>query len=145
MRKSLLRAVGALNTWIYRRSSGRIMGRFASGAPVVLLTTTGRRSGRSRTVPLLYLQDGGDCIVVASQGGAPQHPGWFINLQANPAAAIELGAHRVPVVAHTLSEADRATIWPRMVALYRPYETYQQRTSRRIPLVRLTPSDGAGM
>lgn len=139
MRKALMHAISALNTWIYRKSRGRIMGRLPSGAPVCLLTTTGRRTSQPRTVPLLYLQDGNDYVVVASQGGAPQHPGWFLNLEANPRAEVELGTRRLRVTARRVGEDERALLWPRMVAIYPPYETYQQRTSRRIPLVRLSP------
>lgn len=139
MRKTLLRVVGALNTLVYRWSKGRLLGRFPSGAPVCLLTTIGRHSGRPRTVPLLYLQDGADCVVVASQGGAPQHPAWYLNLLANPAGELERGAERIPVTAQMVDEEQRAALWPRLVAIYPPYETYQRRTTRRIPLVRLKP------
>lgn len=143
MRTTLLHAMGALNAWIYRRSGGRLLGRFPSGAPVCLLTTTGRRSGRSRTVPLLYLKDGTDYVVVASQAGAPQHPAWFLNLETNPAAELEFGARRLPVTGRRVSEEERARLWPRLVAIYRPYESYQHRTARRIPVVRLTPAPGS--
>ena len=143
MRRILMRVMGAMNAWVYRRSNGRLMGRFPSGAPVCLLTTTGRRSGRPRTVPLLFLQDGADCIVVASQGGAPQHPSWFLNLQTDPRAEIQSGARRVQVAAQPVADEERALLWPRMVALYPAYEAYQQRTTRRIPLVRLTPTAAA--
>ncbi|HUB15018.1 MAG TPA: nitroreductase family deazaflavin-dependent oxidoreductase [Acetobacteraceae bacterium] len=139
MRKTLLRVMGGLNTWIYRSSKGRLLGRFPSGAPVCLLTTIGRRSGQPRTVPLLYLQDGADYVVVASQGGAPEHPGWFHNLQVQPRAEIELGTRRLAVIAQQVSEAERNALWPRLVAIYPPYETYQRRTTRRIPVLRLTP------
>lgn len=139
MNKHVLHAISALNAWIYRISGGRLLGRFPSGAPVCLLTTTGRRSGERRTVPLLYLKDADDYIVVASQGGAPQHPGWFLNLQAKPEGEVQVGQRRVRVASQVLEEQERAQYWPRLVAIYAPYEAYQQRTTRRIPLVRLTP------
>ena len=139
MNKRLLHAISAFNRWIYRASDGRLLGRFASGAPVCLLTTTGRRSGKQRTVPLLYLRDGEDYIVVASQGGAPQHPGWFVNLQAKPDGEVQVGKHRVRVTSEVLDAAQRAQYWPRLLAIYPPYETYQQRTTRQIPLLRLKP------
>lgn len=139
MRKSVMRAASALNTWVYRLSGGRLMGRMF-GAPVGLLTTTGRTSGRARTVPLLYLADGGDVIVVASQGGAPRHPGWFLNLEAHPKAMLQIGRRRIPVTAQRLAPAERDRLWPALVALYQPYEEYQRRTTRLIPLVRLTPT-----
>jgi deazaflavin-dependent oxidoreductase (nitroreductase family) len=139
MRKSLLRTIGALNVWVYRLSNGRVMGRFPGGAPVCLLTTRGRKSGRPRSVPLLFLADGDDLVVVASQGGAPRHPGWYFNLSANPLAEVQIGGRRFAVATHTVDEADKAALWPRLVALYPPYETYRRRTARSIPVVRLHP------
>ena len=138
MRKFLMRAASALNVWVYRRSRGKWMGRFPSGAPVLLLTTTGRKSGRPRTVPLLYLKDGSDFVLVASQGGAPQHPGWYLNLEADPKAEVEIGAEHFPVMARRVSEDEKAALWPRVVAIYAPYEQYQRRTTRPIPVVRLS-------
>lgn len=139
LRKFAMNGVGALNTWIYRRSGGKWMGRFPSGAPVCLLTTSGRKSGQSRTVPLLYLKDGDDLVIVASQGGAPQHPGWYFNLQANPRATVEIGTDRFPVSGRRVSEEEKAALWPRLVAIYAPYDAYQKRTTRPIPVVRLSP------
>jgi deazaflavin-dependent oxidoreductase (nitroreductase family) len=139
MQTAALRAIGALNTWVYRMSGGKIMGRMPTGAPICLLTTMGRKSGQRRTVPLLYLADGDDFIVVGSQGGAPRHPAWFLNLETNPHGEVELGRRRVPVTARRLSEAERDQVWPRLVAIYPPYEDYRRRTTRSIPVVRLSP------
>jgi deazaflavin-dependent oxidoreductase (nitroreductase family) len=139
MRKILLRTMSALNTWVYRMSGGKWLGRFPSGAPVCLLVTKGRKSGQQRTVPLLYLADGNDLVVVASQGGAPQHPGWSFNLVANPIAEVEVGRRRFPVTARAVSETEKAALWPRLVAIYPPYDAYQRRTTRSIPVVRLAP------
>ena len=139
LRKSLMRSVGALNVWVYRLSAGRLMGRFPSGAPVLLLTSKGRKSGQRRTVPLLYLADGSDFVVVASQGGAPQHPAWYLNFEADPNGEVELGHRRISVLARRISEEERDRLWPRLVAIYPPYEQYQQRTTRRIPVLRLSP------
>lgn len=138
VRKLAMRALGAANVWIYRRSRGKIMGRFPGGAPVCLLTTRGRKSGNPRTVPLLYLQDGADWVVVASQGGAPQHPGWYLNLEARPTAELEIGERRFAVQARRVGEEEKAALWPRLVAIYPPYEQYQRRTTRSIPVVRLS-------
>ncbi len=138
LRKPLLRTMSALNTWIYRRSGGKLMGCFPSGAPVCLLTTRGRKSGQNRTVPLLYLKDGDDWVMVASQGGAPQHPGWYLNLEADPNAEMEIGAERFAVHARRVGDEEKAKLWPRLVAIYPPYDKYQRRTSRSIPVVRLT-------
>ena len=78
MKKSIMRVASTLNVRVYRLSGGKWLGRFPSGAPVCLLTTKGRKSGLPRTVPLLYLKEGNDLLVVASQGGAPQHPAWYL-------------------------------------------------------------------
>ncbi len=139
MRKPLMRAFSQLNVWVYRLSGGRWLGRFPSGAPVCLLTTAGRKSGQQRSVPLLYLRDGNDLVVVASQGGAPQHPGWYFNLQANSKAEVEIGRSRFAVIARPVAEDERAALWPRLVAIYPPYDDYQRRTTRRIPVMRLSP------
>jgi deazaflavin-dependent oxidoreductase (nitroreductase family) len=140
MRKILMRTMSALNTWVYRASGGKWMSRFPSGAPVCLLVTKGRKSGQERTVPLLYLADGDDLVVVASQGGAPQHPGWYFNLVADPQAAVEVGRRRFAVTARVVVEAEKAVLWPRLVAIYPPYAAYQRRTTRSIPVVRLSPT-----
>jgi deazaflavin-dependent oxidoreductase (nitroreductase family) len=139
MRKFMMRTVSALNTWVYRVSGGRWMGRFPSGAPVCLLTTQGRKSGQRRTVPLLFLADGDDLVIVASQGGAPQHPGWYFNLVADSAAEVQIGRRRFAAAARVVNEQEKAALWPRLVTIYPPYEAYQQRTTRPIPVVRLTP------
>jgi deazaflavin-dependent oxidoreductase (nitroreductase family) len=138
LRKQMMRSASALNVWVYRLSRGKFMGRFPSGAPVLLLTTTGRKSRQRRTAPLLYLKDGNDFVIVASQGGAPQHPGWFLNLEADPKAEVEIGAERFPVTARRVTEDEKAALWPRLVAIYAPYDQYQRRTTRPIPVVRLT-------
>jgi F420H(2)-dependent quinone reductase len=140
MNRLLLRTGSTLNTWIYQVSGGRWLGRFPSGAPVCLLTTQGRKSGQRRTVPLLYLADGDDLVVVASQGGAPQHPGWYFNLVADPTAEVQIGRRRFPVTAHTVSAEEKALLWLRLVAIYPPYEAYQRRTTRSIPVMRLSPA-----
>jgi deazaflavin-dependent oxidoreductase (nitroreductase family) len=138
LRKLMMRGASALNVWVYRLSRGKWLGRFPSGAPVLLLTTTGRKSRQRRTVPLLYLKDANDFVIVASQGGAPQHPGWYLNLEADPKADVEIGAERFPVTAQRVSEDEKAALWPRLVAIYAPYEQYQRRTTRPIPVVRLS-------
>ena len=140
MNKLLMRTASALNTWIYQVSGGRWLGRFPSGAPVCLLTTKGRKSGQRRTVPLLFLADGDDLVVVASQGGAPVDPGWYFNLVADPTAEAQVGRRRFAVAARTVGAEEKATLWPRLVAIYPPYEVYQHRTTRSIPVVRLSPA-----
>lgn len=139
MRSAVLRAIGTANACVYRLSGGRVLGRFPGGAPVCLLSTTGRKSGTRRTVPLLYLADGDDFVVVASQGGAPRHPGWYFNLVAAPVAQVQIGRRKIAVTARRLTGTEKTALWPRLLALYPPYAAYQQRTDRDIPVVRLTP------
>jgi deazaflavin-dependent oxidoreductase (nitroreductase family) len=124
---------------LYRASGGRLGGRIRSGAPVLLLTTTGRKSGKRRTTPLLYLEDAGNYVVIASVGGAPRHPAWYLNLLANPMATIEVGRRKLAVTARTATPEERARLWRLAVQMYPGYDDYQARTSREIPVVILAP------
>jgi len=135
----LIKVMSALNTWVYRATGGRIGGRFLRGAPVMLLTTVGRKSGRRLTVPLLYLRDDERVLCVASKGGMDQHPLWYHNLVANPEVEIQIGSDVQPMRAHTAAEAERAAYWPRLVEMYPDYADYQARTERIIPVIVLTP------
>jgi deazaflavin-dependent oxidoreductase (nitroreductase family) len=134
-----IRAMSALNVWAYRLSGGRLGGRFPGGAPVCLLTTTGRRSGRPRTAPLLYLEDGDRVALVASKGGMSRHPTWYLNCVANPEVGLEIGRERRRMRARTASAAEKTELWPRLVEMYPSYATYQTRTDRDIPVVVLEP------
>jgi len=122
----------------YRASGGLIGSRFGK-IPMLLLSTTGRKSGRPWTTPLSYLRDGADLVVVASFGGSPTHPAWYLNLQAQPEALVQVGPRRMRVIAETATGSDRARLWPKVVEMYSGYEGYQKRTSREIPLVLLRP------
>jgi deazaflavin-dependent oxidoreductase (nitroreductase family) len=130
------------NVWAYRLSGGWLGGRFLGGAPVLLLTTVGRRSGRPRTAPLLYLSEGDDLVVVASKGGMSHHPLWYKNLEANPRVEVEIGNQRRTMVARRASATEKTALWPRLVAMYRDYDAYQARTERDIPVVILSPTAG---
>jgi deazaflavin-dependent oxidoreductase (nitroreductase family) len=126
-----------LNATIYRASKGRVWGRM-SGAPVLLLHTVGRKSGRSRTTPLLYLRDGERYIVVASNGGAPTHPAWLPNLKSEPETTIQVGGDVIAVTAAEVSAQERAELWPRLDAMYSGYADYRGKTDREIPIIALT-------
>jgi len=128
-----------VNTWLYRLSGGRIAGRFPSGAPVLLLTTIGRKSGQPRTAPLLYLADGDQYVIVASKGGMSHHPLWFKNLQANPRVEVEVGRQKLAMTARQASAEEKAALWGRLVAMYASFAEYQARTERDIPVILLTP------
>lgn len=128
------------NIVAYRLSRGRVAGRVPPhGAPICLLTSTGRRSSRPRTVPLLYLHDGDDLVVVASHGGMGSDPAWYLNLLADPVAEVQFGSATRRVRARVATEVERRRLWPSLTAVYPLFDAYQQRTSRRIPLVILSP------
>jgi deazaflavin-dependent oxidoreductase (nitroreductase family) len=130
-----------VNVVAYRLSDGRVGGAVPGGAPIGLVTTTGRRSGRPRTVPLLCLPDGDDGLVlVASRGGMSTNPAWYGNLRADPRVTVELGGRRREMVARDASPDERERLWPALTAVYRHFDAYQRRTDRRIPLVILRPA-----
>ncbi len=101
----------------------------------LLLTTTGRKSGRTLTLPLIFGRSGPDYVVAASKGGAPNHPSWYFNLEANPEVRVQVKADKFAARAHTASAEERARLWPKMVEIYAPYADYQQKTQRQIPVV----------
>jgi deazaflavin-dependent oxidoreductase (nitroreductase family) len=107
--------------------------------PVLLLTAKGRRTGRPRTVPLTYIEDNGDLVLVASCGGSPTDPAWFLNLDANPAVEVQIGRERRPMRARRATPEERDRLWPRVVETYDGYARYQAKTRRQIPLAILSP------
>ena len=129
---------GALHRFLYRASGGRIGGELW-GLRVVLLTTTGRRTGKRRTVPLCSLRDGDDVVVIGSYGGLDRPPAWSLNLQADPRAELENGRERRQVVARTAGPGERARLWAAVTAKAPGYLEYERRTSREIPVIVLRP------
>ena len=129
-----------LHVWLYRISGGRIGGRMFN-APIVLLTTTGHKSGQQRTIPLLYL-DAGDSTyaIVGSFAGSDKPPAWAVNLLKTPKAQIQIGANVITVDASVAPAGRKADLWPKLVAMYPDYQVYQDRTSRDIPVFLLTPA-----
>jgi deazaflavin-dependent oxidoreductase (nitroreductase family) len=123
----------------YRDTDGRV-GYIWNGVPTLLLTMTGRRSGRELTSALIFGRDGDDYLVVASKGGAPNHPLWYLNLQANPQAKIQVKGEELAVAARTASADQKPRLWKIMTDLWPNYDAYQSRTSRDIPLVVLSPT-----
>jgi deazaflavin-dependent oxidoreductase (nitroreductase family) len=134
------RTFSAANRVLYRLSGGKVGGTM-KGAPILLLTTKGRKSGKPRTMPLLYLRDDGRLVVVASSGGSPGHPAWFLNLRDDPSVEVEIGRNRERRRARVATAEERAPLWPRVVELYQGYDSYQRKTTREIPLVILEPAD----
>jgi F420H(2)-dependent quinone reductase len=133
------RWVTRLHAWVYRRSRGRLLGRMG-GQPVLLLQTSGRRSGRPRTTPVQYLADGDAFVVVASNGGAARPPAWYLNLRANPHARIEVGPRSVEVRAQEAAGQERAALWQRLTAANRYLERAARKAGRDLPLMALIPS-----
>jgi deazaflavin-dependent oxidoreductase (nitroreductase family) len=123
----------------YRESGGEV-GYLWNGAPSLLLTVTGRRTGRELTSPLIFGRDGDDYLVVASMGGAPKHPFWYLNLQANPQAVIQVKSDVLPVTARTASADEKPRLWKIVTDVWPNYDVYQSRTERDIPVVVLSPS-----
>src|SRR5665213_664643 len=103
--------------------------------PTLLLTTTGRKSGNALTLPLIFGRSGSSFVVVASKGGAPAHPAWYLNLQANPEVHVQVKGEKFTARAHTADGTERAALWSKMVEIYGPYEQYQTKTDRQIPVV----------
>jgi deazaflavin-dependent oxidoreductase (nitroreductase family) len=123
---------------LHQRSGGRLVRTFRGG-DVVLLTHTGRRSGQSFTTPVLYVRDGEDLVVAASNGGIDAEPQWWLNLQADPRGTVDVHGRRTDVVASQVAEADRQRLWDALMAKCPTYDDYQAGVSRRISLVRLSP------
>jgi deazaflavin-dependent oxidoreductase (nitroreductase family) len=107
--------------------------------PVLVLTTTGRRSGKRRVTPLTFFREGDDLLVIASNGGADRPPDWFLNLRQNPRAVIEIGADEIAVTARTASGEERERLWSTITGTVGLYAKYQDRTTREIPIVVLRP------
>lgn len=135
--RPVLKAFSGAHALAFRLSRGR-----ASNPkwPMLVLTVTGRKSGKARDVPLVYLADGDRYAVAAAYGGSDVNPAWWVNLQANPDATALVNNVRVPVRAAEASTEQRAELWPRLVEMYPYFAEYQQRTSRQIPVVILTPT-----
>ena len=125
---------GAEHVRVYRETGGE-RGYHWRGTTILLLTTTGRSSGEERTTPLIHRTDGDRWIIVASKGGAPDHPGWFRNLQAHPEATIQVRDEVVPVRATVADGAERQRLWSLMAEVWPAYDDYQAKTDREIPIV----------
>ena len=140
MFKFMLKVGMSVSVFLYRLTGGGIGGRMQS-MPVLLLTTTGRKSGKKRTVPLGFLRDGSSYVIIASFGGQPRNPGWFFNLQSHPEATIEVKKRQMQVKAETANPEKRGELWTRLVEVAPGYAKYEKRTTREIPIVILHPAD----
>jgi F420H(2)-dependent quinone reductase len=134
----LFQVGAAIHVWLYRMSDGKRFNQIPNAGPVLLLTTTGRKSRKERTRPVAYLPDGDDLIVIGSAGGADVHPGWAVNLRHNPDAKVELPGEKRTVRARWTKGAERERLWNDVKSKYPVFAGYETKTSRQIPLIRLS-------
>jgi len=139
-RNEIVRRTSKDHLWQYLESNGE-EGYVFRGAPILVLTTTGWKSGEQRSVPLMFGRDGDNYLLVASLGGAQEHPFWYRNLQADPEVEIQDKDVKLRARARTASAEERPRLWAHMNEVYPTYAEYQQRTSREIPVVVLEPHD----
>ena len=143
--RRIIKLMATVNVALYKMTGGRVGGTWRIGAgwkdpvPICLIEHRGRRTGKLRTTPLVYLRDGDRVVVVASQAGRHQHPLWFRNLEADPEVTVQIKRDRLPMRARTASTRERAELWPRLVDLYSDYDSYQSWTDREIPVVIIEP------
>jgi deazaflavin-dependent oxidoreductase (nitroreductase family) len=143
---TIIKLMSTLHSWVYARTGGRVGKNWRIGAglrkavPVCLLTTTGAKSGRPRTVPLCFLKDDRDIVLVASQGGLPTNPQWYGNLVKDPSVEIRIGRSVQHMRARTADSDERAVLWPKLLELYADFASYQTWTEREIPLVICSPT-----
>lgn len=123
----------------YRETGGEVGHEWQPGVFTLLVTTTGRTSGEPYTTPLIYGRDGDDYVVVASKGGADDHPDWYRNLDANPEVEIQVGPEVMPATATTVSADRKQRLWPQMAQIWPDFDNYARKTDRDIPVVALTP------
>lgn len=139
VKDAIAKGVNLLHQSMFDATKGRVGGSVMS-MPALKLTTTGRRSGRPRTVMLTTpLQRGEDILLVASYGGDDAHPAWYLNVVANPAVTIIMEGREFPATARTATDAEKAELWPRIIERYDGYAGYQRRTDRDIPVVICSP------
>jgi len=131
---SLMKVRSAIHRLCYKLTGGAIGGGSA-GMPILLLTTTGRKTGRPRTTPLLYVTDGENIVVVASNGGRPRHPHWWLNLVDNPEAEVQVRNEKRRVKAEEAIGEERERLWRLVVGMFHEYEEFQRATMRKIPVV----------
>ncbi|GAA1232330.1 nitroreductase family deazaflavin-dependent oxidoreductase [Prauserella halophila] len=124
----------------YEETDGEVGHVWQDGVPTLVLTTTGRKTGEPRKSALIYQSHGGSYVVVASKGGAPDDPGWYKNLVADPNVKIQVGAAKFDAVARTANAEEKAELWPLMAAVWPSYDDYRAKTNRDIPVVLLDPA-----
>jgi F420H(2)-dependent quinone reductase len=140
----MVKAVRLMNSVVmslYRLSGGRVANRMQK-APILLLTTTGAKSGKKRTNPVLFIVDGPNYVTVASAGGSPRNPSWFANLMKHPEATIRIKNESRRIRARKANPTERERLWPMLTSVYSGYSDYSKKTTREIPVVIMEPVDG---
>ncbi len=137
--KPIMRFMSKANVFVYEATDGKVWGKFPGGAPVCLVTMTGAKSGKTRTIPLIYLPHGDDVIIVASQGGMAKHPVWYWNLKKNPHVEIQDGGRKRKMLARQVGDEEKKALWPHILTIYPDFEDYQARTDRNIPMFVCSP------
>ncbi len=127
-------------TWLFKKTNGRLGDKFLHGAEVGILTTTGRKSGELRDSPLLFLQEGRRIVLVASQGGRDTNPMWYLNLRANPSVSFQTKQETLSLTARDATDAERDEYWPKLDAMYADFVNYRSYTERKIPIVICDPA-----
>jgi deazaflavin-dependent oxidoreductase (nitroreductase family) len=122
----------------FRANKGKVGGMW-EGRPLLLLTTTGAKSGRHRTNPVMYMREGDHLYIFASKAGAPTHPDWYHNLLAHPAVTVELGGEKIHAIAKPVTGEARDKIYAKWAGLYQQFREYQEKTTRKIPVIELEP------
>ncbi|MFC4603683.1 nitroreductase family deazaflavin-dependent oxidoreductase [Rhodococcus kronopolitis] len=139
--RAIIKWMSKSNVFAYRATGGRIGGKWRvgsaakTGLPICLLTTTGRKSGEPRVSPLLFLEEDGRVVLVASQGGQPKHPQWYFNIKANPRVKIQIRSDVRELVARVADDDEHARLWPKLVAMYPEFDDYQSWVERKIPVI----------
>ena len=134
----LQQVMSSTHVFFYKLSGGRVGGRMHK-VPVLLLTTTGRKTGRKRTTPLLYIRDGNRLVIVASNGGRRMDPSWWLNLKRNPIAMVQVKDGKQTIYAQRAIGSEKERLWRLMTSAYPTYDDYQKKTDREIPVIVLMP------
>ena len=137
---TVIKWMSRAQTWIFKKTNGKLGNKFLRGAEVGILTTIGRKSGEPRDSPLLYLQEGTRIVLVASQGGRATNPMWYLNLKANPAITFHTKKERLELVAREATAAERDQYWPKLDAMYADFANYRSYTDRKIPILICDPA-----
>ncbi|MCF6387849.1 nitroreductase family deazaflavin-dependent oxidoreductase [Mycobacterium sp. MBM] len=137
---TMIKWMSRANTWIFKKTNGKLGNKFLHGAEVGILTTIGRKSGEPRDSPLLFLQEGRRIVLVASQGGRATNPMWYLNIKANPAISFQTKKEKLDLMAREATDAERDEYWPKLDAMYPDFANYRSYTDRKIPILICDPA-----